>query len=168
MEEVFSATLAPGAPARKKRAEVNFRDLTEPEKELFRTAKAKEWSSWVAHRVVRLIDASLIDPRRVIRSRWVLNWKQGDKGNKTAKARLVLLGYQDPDLGTYRSDAPTIARQAKYLLANTAAIKGWPLFSLDAHTAFLLGDRQRRGKQLYFRPPPDLNDELGLPPWLCM
>ena len=92
---------------KKKRLELQERNLTNAEKELFRTAKSKEWSSWVANRVVRLIDGRGVDAKRIIRSRWVLSWKVDDSGGRVAKARLVLLGYQDPDLGTYRADAPT-------------------------------------------------------------
>ena len=118
----------------------------------------------MANRVVQLLDGSKLNKKRVIKSRWVLTWKY-DKNNKSAKARLVLLGYQDPDLGTYRSDAPTLTRSSKYLLLATAAIKEWDVFTLDAHTAFLLGDSMSRSEPLHAVPPPDLAKELGIPPW---
>eukprot|EP00969_Alexandrium_andersonii_P242173 10696275-Alexandrium_andersonii.AAC.1 len=71
----------------------------------------------------------------------------------------------DPDLGSYRQDAPTASRAGKYLLAATAAEKRWPLFTLDAHTAFLSGDKSERPAPLYFEPPADLRAGMGLAPW---
>ena len=128
MEYVFTAAAKTKAPltaaARKKRLEVQERYLSAPEKELFRQAKAKEWQSWVANRVVRMIDGHGINPHRIIRSRWVLTWKtDAGSGDKVAKARLVLLGYEDPDLGSYLADAPTLSRPGKYIILATASIQ---------------------------------------------
>ena len=69
--------------------------------------------------VVRRLDGHHIDKGWVIRARWVLTWKK-EGTNKKAKARLALLGYMDPDLGSDRQDAPTTPRASKYLLAATA------------------------------------------------
>ena len=83
VEKVFQAASSKskggGPSARKKRIEINERTLDDTEKSLFRAAKAKEWNSWVANRVVQLLDGTGLDTRRVIRSRWVLTWKFGDR-----------------------------------------------------------------------------------------
>jgi hypothetical protein len=75
---------------------------------------------------------------------------------------LVLLGYQDPDLGTYRRDSPTAHRSSKNLMLFTCAQLGFEIFTLDAHTAFLSGDPTERPKPLYFKPPADLVAKLQL------
>ena len=77
----------------------------------------------------------------------------GGSGDKAAKARLVLLGYEDPDLESYRADAPTISRPGKYITLATASMLKWRAFTLDAHTAFLLGDSSTRTEPLYCKPP---------------
>ncbi len=80
----------------------------------------------------------------------------------------MLLGFQDPDLGRYRADAPTVSRASKYLAAFTAVQQSWSLFTLDAQTAFLSGDQSERPEPLYFRPPPDLRAELKMQPWQAL
>lgn len=60
--------------------------------------------SFVENNVVELALRSGVDPKRIVGSRWVLirktvHGKGPDTQDKMPKARLVLLGYQDPDLG---------------------------------------------------------------------
>ena len=62
----------------------------------------KEWQSCVDNTVTSLCQARGIPTERIIRARWVLVWKKSsdpDITTKTFKARLVLVGWQDPDLG---------------------------------------------------------------------
>ena len=50
-------------------------------------------------------------------SRWVLTWKTDETsplGHK-AKARLVVRGYQDPELHQVDTDSPTLSRDARML-----------------------------------------------------
>ena len=58
--------------------EVNERKMTESDRNLFIKAKELELQSWID---------------RIMRARWVLTWKSSGK----AKARLCVLGFQDPD-----------------------------------------------------------------------
>ena len=39
-----------------------------------------------------------VDRERVMKMRWVLTWKRKDDGTKSAKARLVILGFTHPEL----------------------------------------------------------------------
>lgn len=138
--------------------------MTEHEKTLFRAAKIKEWNSFVENSVVELCSSHGIDPRRVIGSRWVLTWKHVDgQVERNAKARLVLLGYQDPDLGAFAKSSPTLTRTARSMILALTAQFEWDLFSLDAKNAFLAGDLTSRSLSLYMRIPPDLRDMLQLP-----
>ena len=93
-----------------------------------------------------------------------MTWKKQDDGTQKAKARLVLLGYQDPDLGEYQRSSPTLTRTARHLILAVAAQERWRLFSLDAKNAFLAGDLSSRVKELYMRVPPDLLEMLDLSP----
>jgi hypothetical protein len=161
--------------AKKRRVEVREKRLTAAEREMFRQAKSKEWASFIDNNVVELACSKGIDPARVIGSRWVLTWKTvderdttadaktGKKATKIAKARLVILGYQDPDLGQYARSSPTLTRTAKHLILAICAQNEWDLFSLDAKTAFLTGELSDRAKSLYMKVPADLHQMLKLP-----
>ena len=56
-------------------------------------------------------DASL-KPGRLLRMHWVLTWKYIEGGDRKAKARLVILGYQHPELTSVLTAAPTLGKQA--------------------------------------------------------
>ena len=148
----------------KRKAEINERYLTASEKQMFREAKRAEWSQWVANEVVELLSRRGVDPQRVISSRWVLTWKHvGDQpdGEKRAKARLVIRGFKDPDLGQYSTASPTLSRQGRHAILTIAAHHQYRLFTLDAKTAFLAGDRSSRVKPIYAELPRDLVQDQG-------
>ena len=155
--------------AKRMKVEVRERLLTDEEKQEFREAKKGEWMSFVENIVVELALRSGVDPSRIIGSRWVLTWKNVDgksSNSKTqkAKARLVLLGYQDPDLGKYTRSSPTLTKTGRFLLFALMAQFMWQVFSLDAKNAFLAGDLSSRSKPLYMMVPQGLLQMLGLPP----
>ena len=92
--------------ARRKRVEVSERKMTESDRKLFRKAKELEVQSWLDHRVLDLVKKKFVDQERVMRARWVLTWKSSGK----AKARLCVLGFQDPDLTDVSRDSPTLCQ----------------------------------------------------------
>eukprot|EP00971_Amphidinium_carterae_P093984 1859779-Amphidinium_carterae.2 len=165
--------------ARTTHAQVTERQMTDEDRKLFLEAKSKEWQSWIAKKVVELASRGDIPNNRLLRSRWVLSWKKvpGTQDRK-AKARLVILGFEDPDLATLRTDSPTATRSTKLLLMQLSLQMDWLMFSLDAHTAFLSGDNfedqskekhatgitrhRHREMELYFEPPSDLKAGLQL------
>ena len=74
----------------------------------------KEWQSWIDNKVTSLCKSRGIDPARIIRARWVLTSKKSsdpDNEDKTPKARLVLVGWQDPELGAIATDSPTLRKE---------------------------------------------------------
>ena len=66
-----------------------------------------------------------------------MTWKEAD-GGKTAKARLVVKGYQNPVLRDRDVDiAGCVSRRSSHLqLLSLGALKEWPLRTLDIENAF--------------------------------
>ena len=63
----------------------------------------------------------------IIKRRLILSWKDAelnthlgnnskDNANRKAKARLVILGYQDPALSELERDSPTLSKLSRNLL----------------------------------------------------
>lgn len=123
-------------------SEVRYENLTPAFKKLFDRAKNREVSSFVTAEAVRKCteaeEREGWESGRVIGCRWVLTWKDvppedrqhaaddatnndqtpfTPSGDRKSKARIVLLGYQHPDLlkPEFRSSAPVQATTARYL-----------------------------------------------------
>ena len=149
--------------AKQRRVEVSFRKLSPAEKELFKKAMLKEWNSWIENKVTALCKAKGIPQERIIKARWVLVWKKSsdpDVKEKTPKARLVLVGWQDPELGQIATDSPTLRKETKHLVLSICAAQAWQLWGADIKTAFLSGDPSTR--EIYFRPPPEVKQWMSL------
>eukprot|EP00438_Fugacium_kawagutii_P012099 Skav209448 [mRNA] locus=scaffold2199:144696:152896:- [translate_table: standard] len=149
--------------ATKRRVEVSLRRLNSEDRALFDKAMQKEWQSWVENRVVSLCKRHGVDAERIIRARWVLVWKKSsdpDNPTKTPKARLVLVGWQDPEVGRIATDSPTLRKESKSLVLSICSSKKWKLWGADIKTAFLSGDASNR--DLYFKPPPEIKQWMSL------
>ena len=79
---------------------------------------------------------------------------------RKAKARLVVKGFQDPDIGIVSSDSPTMTRDARMLLLQTVASKRWVVQSFDITTAFLRGKSDER--ELAMEAPAEMRDLMGM------
>ena len=155
--------LAGPAPAKQRRVEVNFRKLSPSDKKLFEGAMQKEWNSWVENKVTTICKSRGIPQERIIKARWVLVWKKSsdpDDRGKTPKARLVLVGWQDPELGKIATDSPTLRKESKSLVLSVCAAMHWVLWGADIKTAFLSGDPSDR--EIYFKPPPEIRQWMQL------
>ena len=94
-------------------------------------------------------------PEQILRCRWILTWKprdepSSDHATKSSKlqshkpkARLVVLGYMDPQLTEVPRDSPTLGKQSKMILLQLIASMGWSLGSFDIKAAFLQGKPQK-------------------------
>ena len=123
----------------------------------------KEWNSWVENKVTSVCQARRIPKERVIKARWVLTWKKSsdpDDRSKVPKARLVLIGWQDPELGKIATESPTLRKESRSLILSICAAKKWRLWGADIKTAFLSGDPNCR--DVYFKPPSDIKEWMGL------
>ena len=151
---------------RKKRVEINEKKLTPEEREMIRFAKGKEVKEFVKEQVVvRLLAGEHVDPDDIMKMRFVLTWKQDPESaaGKKGKARLVVLGFQDPYLGKETTCSPTLNKRSKQMLLQMVVQKGWRLKKGDVTAAFLQG-RPLSGKNKYALAPPELAEAMGLPP----
>ena len=142
--------------ARRKRVEVNERKMTESHRNLFRKAMELELQSWLDHRVFDLVKKRFVDQEKVMRARWVLTWKSSGK----AKARLCVLGFQDPDLTEVPRDNPTLSAASEALIMQWVSSHKYRLISGDIKTAFLSGDEDVRN--IFIAPPDDVRQMLNV------
>ncbi|CAE6924520.1 GIP [Symbiodinium sp. CCMP2592] len=97
---------------------------------------------------------------RVVTARWVLNWKTPTEGGPPkAKARLVLRGFQDPDVFDLEKASPTATKQSKFVILALAPIMQWTIFCGDVKTAFLSGANFDR--KIIVKLPADCGPLLG-------
>ena len=118
--------------ARKQKVEVQYKTLSPKDQELFDGAKKKEIKAWIDHKTVQRVSKGTLKPEQIMRCRWILRWKAPEVGSveRRAKARLVVLGFEDPDLSSVPRDAPTLTKDGRQLRA---------LLNFDISTAFLKG-----------------------------
>lgn len=154
--------------AKRQRSEVKLRDLSSSEYQEFREAQKKEISQWLETGTVRKVLRDLIPTQNVMQCRWVHTWKELDEidrqklgKNKKAKSRLVVMGFQDPDLEDIPRDSPTLQRDSRSLLLQLAASQCWTISSFDIKTAFLRGSR-RDQRKLAIEPPEEMRDHMKL------
>ena len=152
----------------KRSAEVNIRDMNEEEQKQMRQAKEKEVNSYMEHAAVEIAHKQGIDPSRVLGMRWILTWKRetdetGEVTGRKPKARLIIKGFQDPDLLKVQRDSPTLGTTGRNLLFAITSLKGLETCSRRYQkTAFLNGDDTEYDRNIYGEPPDDVKDILGM------
>ena len=152
--------------SKRARAEVSVKNLNLEEKILFEKAKDAELNCWVQTNALKPILRKYLNPEQILKSRWVLTWKEVDPeqnhgSQKKAKARLVVLGFQDPHLTEVARDSPTLTREGRHTVLQTIASQAWELCSFDIKTAFLRGQADA-ANPLAMEPPPELRKKLDL------
>ena len=103
-----------------------------------------------------MVKKKFVDQEGVMRARWVLTWKSPGK----AKARLCVLGFQDPDLTEVPRDSPTLSAASEALIMQWVASHKYRLISGEIKTAFLSGDEDVRN--IFISPPDDVRQMLNL------
>ena len=107
-----------------------------------------------------------------MKCRWILTWKPIDPDEKQVsgsqthphhkpKARLVVLGFQDPQVDSIPRDSPTLSKLSRMLILQFAASRQWKIGSFDVKTAFLRG-QSRDNRILGIEPPKELKERLQL------
>ena len=138
------------------------RHLSPEERQEFSKAKSKEVKNYVVNAVLSSLPAGMKPPReKVLRMRWVLEWKVDEQsGDKKAKARIVILGYLDPECESRPTTSPTMTRTTRQLVLQLGAAKKMTAAKADVKGAFLQGRKFNR--ELYVIPVPELAKELGM------
>ena len=154
---------------RKKRVEVKLRDLGEEDQRRFAMAKHKELKAWISHRTVRKVSRGKIPEHAIMRCRWLLTWKSPtgnenpeeiSSNGKKAKARLIVIGWEDPQIDEIANDAPTLSKDGRQVVLQQIASHRWQLCSFDVSTAFLHGKGD--GRSLGLHPVPEMRDALEM------
>ena len=166
-EETPAETAFLATAAKRQRSEVKLQSLDENSKALFEKAKFSEINNWLSTQTVKRIFRHQIPEDQILRCRWLLSWKpidptdQQEQGTHKAKARLVVLGYLDPQLEEIPRDSPTMSKTSRMLVLQLIASKGWELMSFDIKAAFLQGQPQS-SRVLGLEPVPELRKALQL------
>ena len=154
--------------ARKRKSEIRISTLSGDAQAKFAYAKNKEIRAWLHHKTVRKVAAGKIPDDSVMRCRWILTWKDANGtedprdvlDGKKAKARLVVVGFEDPGVGIVQNDSPTLTKDGRQMIVQQVSSYGWDLISFDVSTAFLHGKGD--GRLLGIHPPGELAEALGI------
>lgn len=153
MDDIMMAAIRKG--------EVNERKLSPEDRAKFVEGKKNELNQYFSNAVWQIATGSEIEDaiksKRVITARWVLTWKKVESEDGIirwkAKARLVLRGFQDPDILSMKTASPTAGRTARMFLLMTATWLNWSVYCADVKAAFLSGKGFSRS--LIVRLPAD-------------
>ena len=171
--------------AKKQRTEVRLTELTAQERADFEKAKTAEVANWIHTGTISKILRHQIPSDQILRCRWILTWKPIDTVGETAeinkfpnqlnpkkssekaathkpKARLVVLGYLDPQIENIPRDSPTPSKTARMTL-QTIASHGWDARSFDIKAAFLQGQPQS-SRVMAIEPVPEMRKALQMKP----
>eukprot|EP00435_Cladocopium_sp_Y103_P029592 s669_g7.t1 len=144
--------------------EANERAMTSDERAQMTAAKAKELTQFFQNEVWEFADNMTEgDKKRIITARWVLTWKVDEEtGLPRAKARLVLRGFEDPDLTKIKTTSPTAGRTARQIFLTIAGNNMWILVVGDVTAAFLSGSGSEFKRRILVRLPADCGPILGI------
>eukprot|EP00435_Cladocopium_sp_Y103_P006894 s1307_g2.t1 len=155
---------------KRQRTEVKLCTLDPSERLEFEKAKSKEVQNRLQTGTVERMFRNELSPEQILRCRWLYVWKpvedpqeQKEIGGRSrkAKARLVVLGYMDPQLDTIPRDSPTLGKTSKMFIAQIIASMRWTLMSFDIKAAFLQGKTQE-GRVIAVEPVPEMIKAMNL------
>ena len=150
--------------ALKRRAvEIHEKHLTDAERKQFTEAKSIEVRNFIAAKAFEALPPELQPDRsQAIGMRWLLSWKLKEDGERKAKARAILQGYQDPQYEHRATTTPVMTRQTRQFLLHEASRQQWGLRKGDVTGAFLQG--REYPQTIYCTPCPEICKAMGLEP----
>lgn len=147
---------------KKKAVEVREKSLDEPTRERLREAKMVEMNKFLKSEALESLPAHLQPSKsQAMQMRWLLTWKVDGEGQTAPKARIVILGYQDPQYEHRVTYAPTTTRHTRQIMLQVAAGKKWEAWKGDVAAAFLQGRECQ--EDLFCVPTPELCDLMQIP-----
>ncbi len=118
-------------------------------------AQARELSNVMTSKALRSLTKSEmanLDHRKVMNMRWVLT----TKSSGLAKARLVILGFQAPNITEVATASPTLSKMSKHMILAIAANLGYRTKSGDITLAFLQAKANLEGDELTIWAPAEV------------
>lgn len=147
---------------KRKAVEVHERHMDEDTKSKFREAKQTEMNKFLKSEAIEALPPHLQPSRQqAMQMRWLLTWKVDGDGKTVPKARIVILGYQDPAYEHRVTYAPTTTRHTRQTMLQFAASQGWWAWKGDVAAAFLQGRECK--EDLFCIPTPELCELLQIP-----
>ena len=140
----------------KKGVELKWNEIPKDRISDFQNAKSKEISNWLKQSAVRLANKH-VPKERTLRMRWVFNIKH----DGSAKARLVIVGFEDPDLTNLRRSSPVMTRRTRGLFLTMCSFKNWSALKGDVRAAFLQGEASEMDREIFAHPVKELSEALG-------
>ena len=155
-------TDAATGPKKRGRKELRLNEITEELAAQFTGpggSDEKEWTAWMEKGACDVLSVAESDEifrtksQCIIPTRWVrTNKNDGLEGKPfLPKSRLVVQGFKDKSLGSFRRDAPTASSLAESLCLVLAAVFGFVLLSKDVKNAYFSG--HEIGRELYLQQP---------------
>ena len=149
---------------KRKQVEVRERFLSPEEREQFRQAKTKEVRSYLRAQCFELMPkAKQPAASEAVGMRWVLTWKNAedpeDPKKRKAKARAVVLGYQDGKYEYRQTSSPTVSRTGRQAFLQTCAWRKFAISKGDVTSAFLQG--AELDEDYWVVPVPEICQEMG-------
>ncbi|CAJ1425291.1 unnamed protein product [Effrenium voratum] len=143
----------------KKSPEIKLHKVSAEKQEEFKAAKGLEVTQWIQSAACRAVEKGKYIPAdRIMKMRWVLTVKSTGR----AKARIVIVGFADPDLERLPRSSPTMTRRTRQLMAGMA-VKGWSQLKCDAKSAFLQTSRNtEEEREIYALPVPELAEAMNV------
>ena len=140
----------------KKGAELKWAQIPKDRYPDFEKAKEKEIGNWLKQQAIKLVERD-VPKNRVLRMRWIFTIKH----DNSAKARLVIIGYEDPDLEKLQKSSPTMSRRSRSLFLTACALFGWTVLKGDVKGAFLQGRASEEEREVFTKPVIELSRALG-------
>ena len=146
-----------------KSKEESWKELPLNRKKDYDEAQARELSNVLQSKALRSLsqeETLQLNPKEVMGMRWVLT----TKATGEAKARLVVLGYQQGNVAEVQAAAPTLGRLSRNMLLAMCANHKLTIRSGDVTSAFLQAEQSLEDQQLTVWAPSELAVLFGANP----
>ena len=140
-----------------RKQEVSYSKLDQEGRKGFDKAKENEVTQWIQEAAAKRIEG-YVPRHRIMRMRWVLTYKE----TGAPKARIVIVGYEDPDITSLVSSSPTMSRRTRQLVFQQAALRSWRTLMADVKSAFLQTAPTQLSRAVFARPVPELAKAMNL------
>eukprot|EP00439_Symbiodinium_sp_Y106_P078915 s1939_g17.t1 len=158
-----------------KGVEVSYAKLNSTQRAAMDNAMKVEIDNWLRTVAVKAA-GKFVPQRELLKMRWVLTFKSASAENEDdgsgkpsqraervkPKARIVILGYSDPNLLDATTASPAMTRLSRQLLLNMASVKRWDILCGDVKSAFLQARSPQAERCVFATPVPELARALHL------